>query len=133
MWRPRLTSTALPAGAFRTIAEMARPLPEAEFVLFRCMVPYSSNLPLAACMEDNVLFAHTHDGLPLLPDHGWPLRLVVPDLYFWKSAKWVNSVEFMDKDRLGFWEKMGYHNGGDPWQEQRRSLNLTLRVPRRFR
>jgi DMSO/TMAO reductase YedYZ molybdopterin-dependent catalytic subunit len=118
---------------FRTIAAMAKPLPEAQFVLFRCMVPYSTSLPLEACMDDDVLFAHSHDGLPLLPEHGWPLRLVVPKLYFWKSAKWVNSVEFMDKDQLGFWEKIGYHNEGDPWREQRRSLNLALRVPKRFR
>jgi DMSO/TMAO reductase YedYZ molybdopterin-dependent catalytic subunit len=119
--------------SFRTVAEIAQPKPEARFVLFRCMVPYSSNLPLDDCMDDDVLFAHTHDGLPLLPEHGWPLRLVVPKRYFWKSAKWVNSVEFMDKDQLGFWEKLGYHNEGDPWAEQRRSLNLSLRVPKRFR
>jgi len=119
--------------SFRTIADIAQPKPTAQFVLFRCMVPYSSNLPLERCMSDDVLFAHTHDGLPLLPEHGWPLRLVVPQLYFWKSAKWVNSVEFMDKDQLGFWEKIGYHNDGDPWKEQRRALNLGLRVPKRFR
>jgi len=119
--------------SFRTLAGMAKPLPEADFVLFRCMVPYSANLPLEACMQDDVLFAHSHDGIPLLPEHGWPLRLVVPKLYFWKSAKWVNSMEFMDRDRLGYWEKLGYHNEGDPWKEQRRSLNLGLRIPRRFR
>ncbi|MGI8968765.1 MAG: sulfite oxidase-like oxidoreductase [Chloroflexota bacterium] len=118
---------------FRTIAEMVKPLPDAAFVLFRCMVPYSSNLPLETCLQDDVLFAHSRDGLPLLPDHGWPLRLVVPQLYFWKSAKWVNRVEFMSLDQLGTWEKLGYHNEGDPWQEQRRSLNLGLRVPKRFR
>ncbi len=119
--------------SFRTIADLVRPRPEARFVLVHCMVPYSSNLPLETCLDEDVLFAHSHDGLPLLPDHGWPLRLVVPKLYFWKSAKWVNGVEFMDKDQLGFWEKLGYHNEGDPWKEQRRSLNLTLRVPKRFR
>ena len=120
-------------GAFRTIAEMVRPASDAGFVLFGCMVPYSSNIPLHTCMGEDVLFAHSHDGIPLLPEHGWPLRLVVPKLYFWKSAKWVNSVAFMDKDQLGFWEKLGYHNEGDPWREQRRSLNLGLRVPKRFR
>jgi DMSO/TMAO reductase YedYZ molybdopterin-dependent catalytic subunit len=119
--------------SFRTIAELAHPRSEARFALFRCMVPYSVNLPLALCMEDGVLFAHAHDGLPLLPEHGWPLRLVVPQRYFWKSAKWVNSVELLEKDQLGFWEKIGYHNEGDPWKEQRRSLNLSLRVPKRFR
>ncbi len=119
--------------AFRTIAEMAGVRPEARFVIVRCMVPYSVNLPLEICMDGSVLFAHTHDGLPLLPEHGWPLRLVVPQRYFWKSAKWANSVEFVDKDQLGTWEKLGYHNEGDPWKEQRRSLNLGLRVPKRFR
>jgi DMSO/TMAO reductase YedYZ molybdopterin-dependent catalytic subunit len=119
--------------AFRTIAELARPLAEAHFVLFRCLVPYSANLPLQTCLDEDVLLAHTHDGLPLLPEHGWPLRLVVPKVYFWKSAKWVNSVEFMAKDQLGFWEKLGYHNDGDPWRQERRSLNLGLRVPKRFR
>lgn len=119
--------------AFRTIAECAQPKPEAAFVLVRCMVPYSVNLPLEVCLDDGVLFAHMHDGIPLLPEHGWPLRLVVPQRYFWKSAKWATSVEFIDKDQLGFWEKMGYHNEGDPWKEQRRSLNLALRVPKRFR
>lgn len=118
---------------FRTIAEMVQPLPEAAYVLFRCMVPYSSNLPLDECMDPTVLFAHTMDGVPLLPEHGWPLRLVAPKLYFWKSAKWVNRVDFLDKDQLGFWEKLGYHNGADPWAEQRKSLNLGLRVPKRFR
>src|SRR5579884_1913781 len=112
--------------SFRSIAEIVQPLPEARFVLFRCMVPYSTSLPLEVCMDDNVLFAHTHDGLPLLPEHGWPLRLVVPNRYFWKSAKWVNRVQFLDKDQLGFWEKIGYHNEGDPWKEQRNALNLAL-------
>ena len=118
---------------FRTIAEMTVPRPQAAYVMMRCMVPYSANLPLATCMADDVLFAHTHDGLPLTPDHGWPLRLVVPSLYFWKSAKWVNGIQFMEKDQLGYWEKLGYHNEGDPWKEQRRSLNLGLRIPKRFR
>jgi DMSO/TMAO reductase YedYZ molybdopterin-dependent catalytic subunit len=119
--------------SFRTIAELAQPLPSARFVMFRCTARYSSNLPLTTCMDDDVLFAHTHDGLPLLPEHGWPLRLVVPKRYFWKSAKWVDRVEFMDVDRLGYWENLGYHNVGDPWKEQRNALNLALRIPRRFR
>jgi DMSO/TMAO reductase YedYZ molybdopterin-dependent catalytic subunit len=119
--------------SFRTIAGLARPLPQSRFVLFRCMVRYSTNLPLEVCMDDDVLFAHSHDGVPLLPEHGWPLRLVVPKRYFWKSAKWVNRVEFMDKDQLGYWEQIGYHNEGDPWKEQRNALNLGLRIPKRFR
>ena len=119
--------------AFRTIADLVQPTPATAFVFFRCMVPYSTNLPLATCLADGVLFAHTHDGLPLLPEHGWPLRLVVPQLYFWKSAKWVNQVLFLEKDQLGYWEQIGYHNEGDPWKHQRHSLNLALRIPKRFR
>ncbi|GAC1404336.1 MAG: sulfite oxidase-like oxidoreductase [Chloroflexota bacterium] len=119
--------------SFRTIVERVKPTAEAQFVFFRCMVRYSVNLPLEICMDDDVLFAHSHNGEPLTPDHGWPLRLVVPKRYFWKSAKWVNSVEFISKDQLGYWEKIGYHNEGDPWKEQRNALNLKLRVPKRFR
>jgi DMSO/TMAO reductase YedYZ molybdopterin-dependent catalytic subunit len=119
--------------SFRAVEDRVQPLPEAQFVVFKCMVPYSSNLPLEACLADDVLFAYKHDGLPLEPEHGGPLRLVVPEVYFWKSAKWVNRVEFMAKDQLGTWEKLGYHNEGDPWKEQRNSLNLKLRIPKRFR
>lgn len=66
-----------------------------------------------------MLFADRHDGQPLAPEHGWPVRLVVPQLYFWKSAEWVTGVEFMAEDRPGFWEQLGYHMRGDPWREER--------------
>ena len=82
---------------------------------------YTTNVPLADLMEDDVLFAHSHDGQPLTMDHGWPLRLVVPKLYFWKSAKWVRGLIFMAEEQPGFWEQRGYHIRGDPFQEQRRS------------
>ena len=82
---------------------------------------YTTNLPLADLQADGVLFAHSHNGAPLTRDHGWPLRLVVPHLYFWKSAKWVRGLTFMDRDRPGFWEMYGYHIRGDPWKEERYS------------
>jgi DMSO/TMAO reductase YedYZ molybdopterin-dependent catalytic subunit len=82
---------------------------------------YTTNLPLEDLLAEGVLLAHSHDGKPLERDHGWPLRLVVPHLYFWKSAKWVRSFEFIPADRPGFWEMYGYHIRGDPWKEERYS------------
>ena len=80
---------------------------------------YTTNIPLAALRDDDVLLAHTYAGQPLEPDHGAPLRLLVPKRYFWKSAKFLRSIEVMNEDRMGFWELNGYHNDADPWQEQR--------------
>lgn len=93
--------------------------PEAKFVMQHGYGGYTTNTPLAELMEDNVLLAHTFEGEPLAREHGGPLRLVLPRLYFWKSAKWLNRLEFMAEDRLGFWEVNGYHNGADPWKEER--------------
>lgn len=81
--------------------------------------PWSTNLPFDAFNDEDCLFATHHDGEPLSADHGGPVRLVVPKLYFWKSAKWIKSVEFLGKDKPGFWERNGYHMLGDPWREQR--------------
>ena len=80
---------------------------------------YTTNIPLAALRDDDVLLAHTYAGEPLEPDHGAPLRLLVPKRYFWKSAKFLRKLEVMSEDRMGFWELNGYHNDADPWQEQR--------------
>ncbi|MCB2154227.1 sulfite oxidase-like oxidoreductase [bacterium] len=80
---------------------------------------YTTNVPLADFLEDEVLLAHTYEGRPLDREHGGPVRLVLPKLYFWKSAKWLNGIEFMREDQPGFWERHGYHNYGDPWKEQR--------------
>jgi DMSO/TMAO reductase YedYZ molybdopterin-dependent catalytic subunit len=80
---------------------------------------YTTNTTLEDLLEDNVLLAHAYDGKPLEADHGGPVRVVLPKLYFWKSAKWLNGLEFMSEDRLGFWERYGYHNHGDPWLEER--------------
>jgi DMSO/TMAO reductase YedYZ molybdopterin-dependent catalytic subunit len=80
---------------------------------------YTTNIPLETLLDDDVLVAHTYAGQPLEPDHGAPLRLLVPKRYFWKSAKFLRKLEVMSEDRMGFWELNGYHNDADPWQEQR--------------
>ena len=80
---------------------------------------YTTNIPLDALRDDDVLLAHTYAGEPLEPDHGAPLRLLVPKRYFWKSAKFLRRLEVMTEDRMGFWELNGYHNDADPWREQR--------------
>ena len=105
--------------SFRTIHGLTRPKPEARHVLVNCSEGYTTNVPLADLLEANVLLAYQHDGEPLPAEHGGPLRLVVPRLYAWKSAKWVRGLEFMPQDRPGFWEQNGYHRHGDPWKEQR--------------
>lgn len=80
-------------------------------------------MPLVDLDRDDVLFADRHGGKPLTPDHGWPLRLVVPHLYLWKSAKWARGLELIGEDRAGFWERNGYHMRGDPWKEERYSAS----------
>jgi DMSO/TMAO reductase YedYZ molybdopterin-dependent catalytic subunit len=93
--------------------------PEAKFVIAHCEYEFSTNLPLEVMLDDDVLLAYRYDGKPLEPDHGYPLRTVVPKKYFWKSAKWLRGLEFVADDQLGFWERAGYHNKADPWREQR--------------
>lgn len=107
--------------SFQEIYRRARPKPDARFVMVRAENGFSSNVPLDDLLRPDVVFADTHDGQPLTPEHGYPLRLVVPHLYFWKSAKWVRGLDFLDRDRPGFWEQYGYHMRGDPWQEERYS------------
>jgi DMSO/TMAO reductase YedYZ molybdopterin-dependent catalytic subunit len=101
------------------ILELAQLKPTAKFVVAHCEQGYTTNLPLEVLDDDDVLLADTFDGKPLEAEHGWPLRLFVPKRYFWKSAKWIRGLEFMAEDRLGFWERYGYHNSADPWQEER--------------
>jgi len=96
--------------------------PRAKFVMIHCEYGFSTNLPIEDFFGPDCLFAMKHNGEDLTPDHGYPLRLVVPKLYAWKSAKWVRGVEFMEADRAGFWESWkngGYHMRGDPWVEER--------------
>jgi DMSO/TMAO reductase YedYZ molybdopterin-dependent catalytic subunit len=102
------------------VLELARPLPEARYVMVHAENGFTTNLPLEDFLHPDALFAWAHDGKDLTPEHGWPLRLVVPHLYFWKSAKWVRGVELMAEDRAGFWEEAGYHMRGDPWQPNNR-------------
>ena len=93
--------------------------PAAKFVMQHCDGGYTTNLPLDVFLDDDVLLCYRRNGEDLTPDHGWPLRLVVPKRYFWKSAKWVRGLEFMADDQLGFWENYGYNNHADPWLEER--------------
>ena len=106
---------------FRTLAERAGPKPEAAWVVTHCEYGYTSNLSLRAMMDDDVLVAWGHGGEPLAPEHGFPLRLVVPKRYAWKSAKWLRGLEFTDRNTRGFWEERGYHIHADPWREERYS------------
>lgn len=101
------------------IKKLTKILPEAKFVIVRSAGGFTTNLPLGDFFAPDVLFALKHDDKLLTLEHGYPLRLVVPRLYFWKSAKWVIGVEFVGEDRPGFWESLGYHNRGDPWKEER--------------
>ncbi len=95
-------------------------LPEAKFVMvYGYDSGWSTNLPVDPFLSEDALVALTHDGEPLTLEHGAPARLIVPQLYAWKSAKWVAGVEFMGKDKAGFWERNGYHMHGDPWKEER--------------
>jgi DMSO/TMAO reductase YedYZ molybdopterin-dependent catalytic subunit len=103
----------------RDLLDRARVKPEGKFVMAHCDGGYTTNVPLEALYDDDVLVAHTYDGQPLEPDHGAPLRLLVPKRYFWKSAKFLRQLEVMPSDRQGFWELNGYHNDADPWTEQR--------------
>jgi DMSO/TMAO reductase YedYZ molybdopterin-dependent catalytic subunit len=101
------------------LARLARPLPTARFAIAHAEQGFTSNLPLSALEADDALLAYEADGEPLTPDHGWPLRLVVPSRYFWKSAKWLRGIELRSTDQPGFWERYGYHNDADPWREER--------------
>jgi DMSO/TMAO reductase YedYZ molybdopterin-dependent catalytic subunit len=103
----------------RTLAERARPKPRARFVIFEAAHGYTANVPLREALKENVLVAHRLAGTPLPRAHGGPLRAVVPDLYFWKSAKWLTGVRFVARDEPGYWETRGYHNHADPWREER--------------
>ncbi len=111
----------------RAVSDLVRLLPTARFVMIHGAVGFTTNLSLEAFQETDVLFATKHDGRELSPDHGHPVRLVVPRLYFWKSAKWVTGIEFMAEERPGFWESNGYHIHGDPWREERYSSGLGRR------
>jgi DMSO/TMAO reductase YedYZ molybdopterin-dependent catalytic subunit len=122
--------TAWEGVSLRTLVEQGiiKPLPAAAYVLQHAEYGFTANLPLEACLQDNFLLATHYEGQPITPEHGYPLRGVIgaipgrDDLevpYFWKGAKWLRGLEFMTRDRLGFWEQAGYHNEADVWKEQR--------------
>jgi DMSO/TMAO reductase YedYZ molybdopterin-dependent catalytic subunit len=104
---------------WRELAKLVRPKPSARFVVAHAEQGFTSNVPLSFLTDDEALLAYEADGEPLTPEHGWPLRLVVPRKYFWKSAKWLRGLELVDRDRPGFWERYGYHNDADYSKEQR--------------
>ncbi len=102
-----------------TVKELVKIRSNAKFAIIHSAMGFTTNLSLDDFLASDVLFAVEHDGNSLTPEHGSPVRLVVPRLYFWKSAKWVLGVKFTAEDRPGFWETRGYHNRGDPWKEER--------------
>jgi len=104
-----------------SLLEQVKPKSEAKFVIAHAEAGFTANLPIEAILDDDVLLADKADGHELTPDHGWPLRLLVPKRYFWKSAKWLRGLEFTAVDAPGFWEQNGYNNNADPWQEERYS------------
>jgi DMSO/TMAO reductase YedYZ molybdopterin-dependent catalytic subunit len=104
---------------WRELAKLVRPKPSARFAIAHAEHGFTSNVPLAALEDEQALVVYEADGGPLTPEHGYPVRLFVPTKYFWKSAKWLRGIELSAVDKPGFWERYGYHNDADYWQEQR--------------
>jgi len=104
------------------LAKLVSPRPSARFVIAHAEQGFTSNLPLEAIEDEDALIAYEADGGPLTPDHGWPVRLVAPSRYFWKSAKWLRGLELRADDQPGFWERYGYDNNADYWREERYSF-----------
>ena len=101
------------------LAKVVKPRPSARYVVAHAEQDFTANVPLAALEDEEALLAYEADGEPLTREHGWPLRLVIPKRYFWKSAKWLRGIELLDHDEPGFWERLGYHNEADYWKEER--------------
>jgi DMSO/TMAO reductase YedYZ molybdopterin-dependent catalytic subunit len=104
---------------WRELAALVGPKQSARFAIAHAEAGFTTNVPLAFLADENALLATHADGEPLTPEHGYPLRLVIPRKYFWKSAKWLRGIELRATDELGFWERYGYHNDADPWAEER--------------
>ena len=104
---------------WRDLAPLVRPKPTANFVIAHAEQGYTANVPISYLEDENALIAYEADDEPLALEHGWPLRLVIPGKYFWKSAKWLRGIELSSIDRPGFWERYGYHNEADYWKEER--------------
>ena len=104
---------------WRELERLARPKATARFAIAHAEQGFTSNVPISFLRDEDALLATHADGEPLTPEHGWPLRLVIPGKYFWKSAKWLRAIELSAVDKPGFWERYGYHNDADPWREER--------------
>jgi DMSO/TMAO reductase YedYZ molybdopterin-dependent catalytic subunit len=104
---------------WRELVKLCQPKPSAHFVVAHAEHGFTANVPLEALEDENALIVYEADGAPLTPDHGYPVRLFIPTKYFWKSAKWLRGIELSAVDKPGFWERYGYHNNADFWQEQR--------------
>jgi len=104
---------------WRDLAALAHPKPAARYAIAHSEQGFTANVPVRYLEDDHALLATRANGEPLEPEHGWPLRLVIPGKYFWKSAKWLRGIELLDHDQPGFWERYGYHNDADPWKEER--------------
>ncbi len=105
--------------AFFTLADLVKPKPQAQQLYFKSSDGYTTNNPLAACLDDDVLIAHSWNGKPLSKEHGGPARVILPKRYAWKGAKFIREIIFLDRDLLGYWELRGYSNSADPWLEDR--------------
>jgi DMSO/TMAO reductase YedYZ molybdopterin-dependent catalytic subunit len=110
------TWTGIP---WRSFVKLLQIQPSATHVMAHCEQGFTTNIALDVLDDDDTMLAYLYEGQPLEPDHGYPMRLLVPKKYFWKSAKWIRGLEFMAGDRPGFWERHGYHMEGDPWLEDR--------------
>jgi DMSO/TMAO reductase YedYZ molybdopterin-dependent catalytic subunit len=111
--------TTFAGVSWSALQELAGPRPSARFAIAHAEAGYTANVPAAFLEREGAMLATHADGEPLTPEHGWPLRLVVPGPYFWKSAKWLRGIELTSNDRPGFWERYGYHNDADPFEEER--------------
>ena len=111
--------TSFTGIALDTLLEIAQPLPEATHIVEESTTRYRTNLPLSDVTGGKAWIVWEHEGKPLTREHGGPVRMIVPHLYFWKSAKWISKISLLDHDQPGFWEVNGYHDHGDPWLEQR--------------
>ncbi|MEK9967901.1 MAG: molybdopterin-dependent oxidoreductase, partial [Ferrovibrio sp.] len=103
----------------RDFLKAVRPRPEVKHVVFQSYDGYATNVTLEMFSAPDVLLAHSWEGAPITREHGGPVRIVMPQFYFWKSAKWVKHIAFLDRDAPGYWEVRGYHNTGNPWREER--------------
>lgn len=105
----------------QTVLDLVQPLPSAKHVIFHGADGYTTNVSMEAFSTPDAMLAYAHDGTPITREHGGPVRMLLPQWYLWKSAKWITRIEFADVDKPGFWENRGYHNEGDPWAEERYS------------